>query len=199
MLLDIVILPSLDVCKVLTKKVLLASRGVRIKYIVDNVNLFHHLSLFHVKIKPVTLHRVISEVKQTIKKYRPITINSLRPVTVRKSVWYLLSGRQQLMLLNRDLVKRCSPLRSGCIEWSSSRKPNKQELKNIKLYGTKWCVGSSFRPHFTLAKCLNKQDASKVVKELGIINFSFMGSTIALCQINLDGQVTKILKRFRLR
>ena len=134
---------------------------------------------------------------EAAEEYKPCKISAIAVKARTRSVWALLSSRSKLKVINQMLLKYCAPLRSGNIPWTSIRKPTKGELKKIRLYGTKWCVGSTFIPHFTLARCKNKKEASLLAKHIGKMKFNFIGSTVAICEINLDGQVTRIVKRFR--
>jgi len=197
MLLDIVILPPAHVGRILTRATKKACAGLQIIYIVDDMHLYHHLSLFHMRARPSEMPQLIAQIRKTLTSFKPIMITSKRAAPFGRGIEYHLSGREKLKGINQKIVKTCAPLRTGMMPWTSTHEPTQSQLNKRKRYGTQLNIGSSFKPHFTLAKCKEKDDALKVIKRIGKLNFRFMTSTIGLCEVNYNHQVTKILKKFK--
>ncbi|MBI5733343.1 MAG: hypothetical protein HY973_00135 [Candidatus Kerfeldbacteria bacterium] len=198
MLLDIVILPPNRIRKLVGQAVVKSVGDFKYRYIIDNKHLIPHLSLFHININKRKLAALVAVVKKNISNYQPVEISTKNILVDGNGVFILLSNRKSLINLNRKMVRYCYPLRDGMIPWMSKRLPNKLEKFNRKTYGTYYNIGKAFQPHFTVVKLKFDTDAKIVGEEMKNIHFSFMGNTIAICQINDYSQVTKVLKTFKL-
>ena len=71
MLYDIVIVPPKNLRHKIGQRVLSVTRGKPATFVVDNIRLIPHLSLFHVRTSKTQLAKLFHVVEQIIKKYEP--------------------------------------------------------------------------------------------------------------------------------
>jgi hypothetical protein len=200
MLLDIVILPSQSLRENIGRKIRQATRNMPAAYVVDNRNMIYHSSLFHIRISKQRMPRLIEIVKRISKKYGSTLINSKGlELYEKKGIGIKLSNNQQLKKLSQEIIVSCYRLRSGMMPWNPKRAPNKTELRLRKKYGTQHNVEGRLQPHFTIAEFLNGADAQYVWEKLKSLRFSFVGNTVAICEVNRWHQVTRIIKKFKLK
>ena len=174
--------------------------GVPCVYVVDNKKLIPHLSLFHINTSSGNINELTGRVKEVISKYKPIKIRSIefRKSPNSSSLWFRLSGKRNLKKLHEEMVISCNDLRTGEMPWNPKRKPTRQEKENRKKYGVQH-VFQRFNPHLTMAKLTDGRHAKKIILEMKNVKFSFLVNEIAITEVNNWLQVTKIIKRFRLK
>ncbi len=198
MLLDIVILPPNKIRNLVARAVVKSVGDFKYGYIIDNKKLIPHISFFHININKRKLPVLFNIVKTNVNDYKPVKLFSKNVLVQGRGVWIFLSNHESLIDFNHKMVKYCSPLRDGVIPWMSKRLPNKLEKFNRQKYGTHYNIGKAFRPHFTMVKLRLASEARAVGKEMKTVKFSFLADTVAICQVNNYGQVTKVLKTFKL-
>lgn len=198
MLIDIVILPPNKIRNLVSRATIKALGDYDYQYLIDNKKLIPHVSLFHINIKKNKLDKIYNLIEDSAKIYTPKKIFFADIITHGNGVWVYLSNNESLKKLNKRLVKYCAPLRDGFIPWIPKRAPDKLQKNNRLKYGTHYCIGKGFAPHFTMVKLKNEADTKIVYKKMKIKDFNFMGDTVAVCQINKYCQVTKVLKTFKL-
>lgn len=202
MLLDIVILPPDNVRKKVAKALKRAIAGVKHEYVIDNRRLIPHLSLLHLRVERRNFFRLAEAVQEVVSKYKPFKIRSTRtlPYPGHDRVSNLLFQKTPAMKkLNQEIVLECNGFRSGPLFWwYRKHKFGTREKKYIQKYGSYWSVEKNFNPHFTLARTLSAEGNRLVIKRFRKFKMSFIADTIALCRINTNGQVTKILKTFKM-
>lgn len=195
---DIVILPPPKLRHRIGQQVRIVTRGKPATFIVDNIKLIPHLSLFHIRTSKTQLAKISNMVEQIIKIY---TAQKIQTTNVRVgssgTVVLFLSKPKQLKKLHRELVSKCKIFRTGQMPWTNKQQPNKTEALYRRRYGTQHVL-KFFNPHLTLAK-LNIKNPKVIAQKLNKIRFSFMGNIVAICQVNYWHQVTKIIYAFRLK
>ena len=198
MLVDIVILPPNKIRNLVGQAIVKSVGNFKYVYIIDNKRLIPHISFFHINIDKRKLPIIFNIVKTHIKNYKPVKISSKNIFIDGNGIWISFANHKSLINFNRKMVKYCAPLRDGMIPWIPKRLPTKLQKYNREKYGTHYCIGKGFVPHFTMVKLKNDVVAEVVGQRMKNIKFSFLSSTIAVCQINKYGQVTKVLKTFKL-
>ena len=157
------------------------------------------MSLFHIRTSSTRFRELIKIVKDVIKSYHPIKISSEGYALYEGVVAYRLSNSPAQRRLNQKIVSSCYRLRTGEMPWTSRLKPKAWENRNRLRYGTQHNIGKSFNPHFTMASFATPSVAKEFVKNTKPQKFSFLGDTIAICEVNVNHQVTKIFEIFKLK
>lgn len=199
MLLDIVILPPQELRQKIGRKMKDAMKGVSSVFFVDNKRLIPHLSLFHISTSPPRIKKLEKIVSNIVNKYRPLQISSTKFMAKGKNGGFELSNTTRLKKLNREMVAACYELRTGSMPWTSENNPTALQRRNRKKYGTQHNIGKAFRPHFTMFKLKDERHTNQIVAKMDKIKFSFIGDTIAICEVDFWHQVTRVLKTFKLR
>jgi 2'-5' RNA ligase len=201
MLIDIVILPPEKIRNLVGLKIRKATKGLGYYYIVDNTELIPHLSLFHLRIKK----RNIFDLEKTLKKI----LSGLSPFKVRSSKVYISRRNNKgigigfaltkiLTELNTKVVGLCNKHRDGDLfNWKKTGGLTLLDKKYIRKYGTRWSVEENFKPHLTLGRMRSQKSVLKAVFKFGQPKIDFIANTIAICTINHNGQVIKIIKTFK--
>lgn len=185
----------------LGKNNLKAVKGCPVHYVVDNLKLIPHLSLFHLRIANRKFEQIGPAVKEVIKNYHPFRLKSIKLVKYKKDLvlYYRLSKPAILSKLNNEIVKKCHKFRIGeLFVWYKKCQFSKIDRQYIHEYGSYWSVGKNFVPHLTMVKYKVPSDKAKIMWGIGDFKFDFIANTIAICEINKHGQVLKILKTFKL-
>lgn len=198
MLVDIVILPPSKIRNLVGRAIVKAVGNLKYVYLIDNKKLIPHISFFHINIHKRKLPAIFNIVKNSSASFRPVKIFSKGVLVDGQGVWFSLSNHKSLINFNQQMVKYGAPLRDGLIPWIPKHLPNSRQKYNRQKYGTHYCIGPGFNPHFTMVKLKQAAEAAIVADRLKPIKFSFWGKTIAVCQITKYGQVTKVLKTFKL-
>ncbi len=198
MLVDIVILPPNKIRNIVSRAIIKAVGDFQYVYMADNKNFIPHISFFHVNINKRKLPILLDKVEENLNNYHPTKIFYKNTLVDGKGIWFSLSSHKLLIKFNNLMIKVCAPLRDGLIPWIPKRAPTELEKFNRKTYGTHYCIGQGFKPHFTLVKLKSRLGAKVVYQRIKINKFSFKADTIAVCEINRYGQVTKVLKTFKL-
>ncbi len=199
MLLDIVILPPAKLRQRIGRAVLQATHGVACKFVIDNKKLTPHVSLFHIRTSKSRLPELSKAVAGALSHHKAFILSAQGvEVHAGDTVGVKLSNPQSFRQLHRAVVLKCYHLRTGVMPWTPVRPPTKLERYFHKRYGTQH-VFRLKTPHVTLVvRIENKADVQQVAKRLKkIMRFSFTTNEIAICEVNWNHQVTRILKRFR--
>jgi len=197
---DVVILPPPKIRERIGRAVRASSRGRRSVYLVDNRRLIPHVSIFHIRTSKIGIAKIASAIERLVRVYQPITIHS-RGISARSSrgMWLKLSNTKTLERLHGEVVGKCKTFKTGAMPWPHpERKPSKMEALYCKRYGSHHVL-KYFKPHFTLAKFITREDVDAAAKKLRKFQCAFIADTIALCRVDCHYQVTSILKTFRLR
>ncbi len=202
MLIDIVILPPKNIRSKVGKKIQAVAKDYPHRYIVDNVKLIPHLSLFHLRVSKPKLKKLGQAVGKIVGKYQPFRLKSVRIVKYEKDtvLHFRISKPAILSKLNREITEKCRKFRDGeLFAWYKNHPFPKQDRPYIKKYGSYWSTGKNFDPHLTMVKYKSPSDGPKMIKKMGKFGFNFLADTVALCEINKHGQVYKVLKQFKLK
>ena len=197
MLLDIVILPPLSVASLVADKVKKASLGYRAEFLVDNKRLWHHVSLFHVVVARNRLPLVLRLVNSFAANLPKVILKSKGVVRESRSLWLEFTYPRVLIKYKNQVIQALAPLRQGTMPYTSDRPLTPLRKMYRECYGVYYNIGRFFHPHFTLAKYASKREAEEILRKLRIPTISFSVSILAVAQVNDYGQVTRILKRFR--
>jgi len=141
----------------------------------------------------------VSAIERLVRIYQPTAIRS-RGISARSSrgMWLKLSNTKTLERLHGEVVGKCKTFKTGAMPWPHpERKPSKMEALYCKRYGSHHVL-KYFKPHFTLAKFITREDVDAAAKKLRKFQCAFIADTIALCRVDRRYQVTSILKTFRL-
>ncbi len=198
MLLDIVILPPIRLRNRLGRLIRQAVNGYPNILVVDNKKLIPHISLFHLKVSPRDLPKIFKTIDQISKNYYSFKISSRGLRVNGQNIALRLSGPAILKKLHHEVLLKCYRLRSGTMPWTAKRKPTALERTYRKKYGSKHIL-KLFAPHLTLAALKNDPDANLVSQKIKKIKFNFTADTLAIGQVNFWHQVTRILKKFKLK
>lgn len=199
MVIDIVILPPLAASKQLSRSISQATKGVPLKFVVDGKKLHYHMSLYHIRLENNSFLKLVSLVKQMAEQYKSFQVKS-------KGFYFKPSGGFGLGFsknkvwekMQKEIVRSCKYLRSGPIPWTLSRDPSKEEQKSRELYGSSYLYPLT-KPHFTIGKLRNPDNAEFLRKNLRFLRLIFCATTVGICLVDKDYQVTKVLKEFKLK
>lgn len=198
MLLDIVILPPKALREKIGKKLRKAVSGLEVDYLVDNVELIPHLTLFHLKTDSGGYKNTAAFVKRLVSSNKRFYVRGGRFESPKNGyLWYRFALSPRLLALQAEVRNHCLILRTGVLPVRSSKKLDPLARRLRRKYGTQYLFERS-APHFTMAQMRSSSDARKVIARMpkGMINFK--AEKLAIAEINLNGQVTKILKTFKL-
>lgn len=201
MLIDIVILPPKSVRSKVGKKIQSVTKGFSYLYVVDNVRLIPHLSLFHLRISKFKLRKLEQVVDQIVRKYKPFLLRSTGFVNYNKDtvLHFKISKPAVLSKLNREIIGKCRTLRNGeLFFWYKNYPFSKPDRTYVKKYGSYWDTGKNFDPHLTMVRYKVYSDGPKIAERMKKFSFKFLADTVALCEINKNGQVIKVLKEIKL-
>jgi ssDNA-binding Zn-finger/Zn-ribbon topoisomerase 1 len=99
-----------------------------------------------------------------------------------------------------EITEKCRKFRKGeLFPWYKNYPFSKLDKSYIKKYGSYWSVGKNFDPHLTMVKYKVPADGPKMIKKMGRFGFKFLADTVAVCEINKNGQVIKVIKKFKLK
>ena len=197
MLIDIVILLP----KNLRRKI-----GIKMKkemghfpnfFVVDNIKLIPHLSLWHMKTSKNGINKVAQELKQVTKGQRPIRISSSKFHTTEKyrgCIEFSVKKNGDLVILRQKVFQKINSYKTGIMPSFASFlkiKYSKEKLREIKKYGRPL----GFGPHFTMGWLKNEKDIAGVARKMQKVKFSFLVNEIYICEIDKWWQVKKIIKK----
>lgn len=198
---DIVILPPSNVRDAVGRAVGRTTRGREVVFAVDNRTLTPHLSLFHIRTSNSGIREVAATVAKVLTKYRAPLLRSrgiaLPPGTSTLSL--RLTKPAALERLHHELVSKCRGFRTGQMPWTNrTRLPTRTERLYRDRYGTQHVL-RFFAPHLTLAKFADPQQALTAAREMRQLRSSFVGDTVAICEVDFWHQVTSVGPQFVLR
>ena len=197
MLLDIVILPPAAVRKSVAMAAKKYATGFKPVFVVDNKKLIPHVSLFHLKMNKNKLPKLEKMVKKIISGYTPFLIKSSKVSAYNRAIWFYLKKDDRLRVLHRQIFIQCSLLRDGQISEIKKTMPILFK-KYIVKYGS-YYVEKNFLPHFSLVQFHNNNEAMLAMdKGIKSKKIKFVSDAIAICEIDKNGQVTKVLKQFKM-
>ena len=180
MLLDIVILPSAGLRQKLAKRIKREMIGYPIVFVVDNLKLIPHLSLWHIKTSENRINEMTQELRKIVKNQKPIKISSPGCIASRKEIGiveFMVIDNKSLISLQQRVFKRIYPFKAGMMPFGLWIK---KESEQAKKYGRPL----DFKPHFTMGLLKNGRDALRVVKAMEKEKFNFFAKEIYLCKIN---------------
>ena len=199
MLIDIIILPPQNIRKEIGRKVKKEIGNFPNYFVVDNVKLIPHLSLWHMKISKQRVNDIAEKLKQIIKKQRPIKISSSGFHASEKfkgCVEFIVEKNKDLIKLQKEVFQNIYSYKSGIMPSFASflgiiRSEEKQQ--QINKYGR----SLGFGPHFTLVWLKDEKDIAEVAMKMGEVKFSFLAKEIYICEIDKWWQVKKIIKKIK--
>ena len=147
-------------------------------FVVDNRKLFPHITLFCLEIKRRDLNTLTKVAGERLPKQKKLKLLIPRHA-VYKDSWEGLKIKNNVGL---------SALRKNWFKGLVSF--DKYPQRKLKL---------SFSPHITLTKFKNKGHSRLAIKGSKILIKKFRADTIAMCLNNRFSQVTKIIKKFKLK
>ncbi len=199
MLIDIIILPPQNIRKEIGRKVKKEIGNFPNYFVVDNVKLIPHLSLWHMKISKQRVNDIAEKLKQIIKKQRPIKVSSSGFHASEKfkgCVEFIVEKNKDLIKLQKEVFQNIYSYKSGIMPSFASflgiiRSEEKQQ--QINKYGR----SLGFGPHFTLGWLKDEKDIAEVAMKMGEVKFSFLAKEIYICEIDKWWQVKKIIKKIK--
>lgn len=198
MLLDIVILPPKKVRQKLGKKIIQATKGVSTALVVDNKKFIPHLSLFHIRTSRQKLEKELTtQLRELVKKVKPFMLHSTGMDIAGNWFGIRMANLSKLKKLHLDVLGKSYGLRTGKMP-STSKTLLKIEKEYRKKYGSRHIL-KLFRPHITLARFRNTDDIATVATKMSNLKIKFPADTIAITEVNFWYQVTRIIKKFKLR
>ncbi len=196
MLIDIVILPPENLRRKIGAKMKKEMGSLPNYFIVDNIKLIPHLSLWHIETSKERINDIAQELKQITKKQGPVKINSLKFHALDKfkgCVDFSVKNNNDLNSLREKVFKKVYPYKTGMMpKFASFLGPyTRKQLKEVKKYGR--TLG--FAPHFTMGWLKKEKDTASVVKKMQKVKFSFLAKEIYICEVDSWWQVKKIIKK----
>lgn len=195
MLLDIVILPPVKLRRKIGRKIKKEVGAYPHIFVVDNVKLMPHLSLWHIRTSKNKINELTKELKEIVKNQKPIKISSAGFTILKKPKGcsqFEISNSKALSSLQQKVFKKTYPFKTGMMPqieiwglWTG------EQLKQARKYSRPLWFG----PHFTAGILKNTGDALKVVKAMKKVKFNFVAKEIYICEINKWWQVIRIIKR----
>lgn len=106
---------------------------------------------------------------------------------------------QEHIDIQMKFIEKINPLREGLVPsvLETLLDIPEEEKRNIKLYGYP-AVGERFRPHVTITRAKNPDDARKMLNFLGELKYSFEAKSIILGYSGEHGTVQRIEDEFPL-
>ncbi len=197
MLIDIVILPPKKISKLIGDKIKKEIGNHPNYFVVDNVKLFSHLSLWHMKISKKGINIIVKKLKQITKGQKQIKISSSGFRALKKypgCVEFEVKNNKDLTHLQHNIFQNIYSYKSGVMPGFASFLKivySGKKLQEIKNYGRS--IG--FAPHFTVGWLKNIKDIPVVVKKMREMKFSFFAKEIYICEIDKWWQVKKIINK----
>lgn len=197
MLIDIVILPPQKIRKMIGKKIKKEIGGFPNFFVVDNIKLFPHLSLWHMKISRRGINNIAKKLKQIAKWQKQIKISSLGFHALEKykgCLEFTVKENKDLIQLQHKVFQNIYSYKSGVMPQFASFLGitySREKLREIKKYGR----ALGFEPHLTMGWLKNEKDVEEVVKKMREMKFSFSAKEIYICEINKWWQVKKIIRK----
>ncbi|MFH1112038.1 MAG: hypothetical protein V1712_03130 [Patescibacteria group bacterium] len=196
MLLDIVILPSAKLRKRLGNIALKANRICKSSCLVDNRKLIPHCSLFHINTSAARIPKLYKIVRQLATLYSAVQLKA-KGCYMSEEKWldFPLIGYGSLKKFRTNIIMSCATMCTGMMPPWGHRSLTNQE----KLMRAKYGVSNNpyiYRPHITIGR-FNPKCIGLVNKYLQKIKFSFKANNIAICQVNKNWQVTRMIKQFK--
>lgn len=197
--LNLVILPdkksnkiSIDLSKKLSEK-------FKTFFILDGVELYPHISLYHV-LFPIKNHgKIVEKIKSLAENTKPFNI-SLNRVTFEnfsKVLHWKCELTPELASLHKRLIEDINPLREGVYE-NYLKDCTEEEKKNIEKYGYIHAL-ELYDPHITITRFDDREEIKSVLTQLPpSIERMFDVSKIHLGKLGDHGTVTEILEEFPL-
>lgn len=202
MLLDIVILPPKSLREKIGKEIVRATYGLAKDYVTDNKKYIPHLSLFHLKTDNRGLGKVFAFVSKFVFGQRSFKVKNGRFGSPNGTgyLWYSFDLSPQLRKAQEVVRDYCGPLRTGVLPIRPLRPLSDFEKELRRKYGTSYLFerpGST--PHFSMTQLKSGEHARLVISKMRQQKINFLADTLAVGAVDMNGQVTKILKTFKLK
>lgn len=197
MLIDIVILPPENIRKKIGKKIKKEIGNFSNFFVVDNIKLFPHLSLWHMRISKIEVNNIAKKLKQIAKGQKQIKISSSGFHTLDKykgCIEFGVKRNKSLIQLQHKIFQNIYSYKLGIMPQFASFLGiiyPKEKLQEIKKYGR----SLGFTPHFTMGWLKNEENLAEVIRKMREIKFSFLAKEIYICEIDKWWQVKKIIKK----
>ncbi|MBI4085733.1 MAG: hypothetical protein HY433_00590 [Candidatus Liptonbacteria bacterium] len=153
-----------------------------------------HISLYHIAVKPKNFDSFVSEVKRTIKEFKPGNLQT----TIIEPTLLMFDKPKWIKTLHITIIKNTLKYydRDYGTEdfWSLSylpQKTRKARVRFIKKYGTP-AMGSNFRPHVTLTSFKGKTPELKIRKAK---LFRFKPRYLYVCELGPSHSCQRIVKK----
>ncbi len=197
MLIDIVILPPKNLRKKIGIKMNKEIGHLPNFFVVDNMKLIPHLSLWHMKTSKKVVDKIAQELKQVIEGQKSIKISSSEFHAIEKykgCLEFSVKKNKDLVVFRQKVFQKTYIYKTGTMPQFASFlriKYSKEKLKEIKKYGR----SLGFGPHFTMGWLKNEKDIARVVKKMRKVKFSFLAKEVYICEIYKWWQVKKIIQK----
>lgn len=197
MLIDIVILPPKDIRRKIGTKIKKEIENLPNFFVVDNIKLIPHLSLWHMKTSENKINKIARELEEIIKEQKFIKVTSSKFDTSEKYKGYLgfsIKKNKDLITLREKVVQKIYLYKTGIMPGFATFlgiKDSKEKLREIKIYGR----ALGFDPHFTMGWLKDKKDVLKVIKRMKKVEFNFLAKEIYICEVDKWWQVKRIIKK----
>ena len=196
MLLDIVILPPNSLRKKIGARIKKEVGKLPNSFVVDNVKLIPHLSLWHLDTSRRELNSLAKDLREIATVQKPVKISSAG-FHVGKRYKHLVNfevkGTEVLEALRKRVFQKAYPHKVDIMphflptfgKWTG------QSLREAKKYGKPL----RFSPHFTMGWLRNEDDASGIVQKMKNVRFNFLAKEMYICEINNWWQVRRIIRK----
>ncbi len=195
MLLDVVILPPAGLREKIGRRMRKETAGCPAEFVVDNVKLIPHLSLWHLNTAGGRINKIAEELEKIAEDLRPFTVNvaDFHASQVKRgmTVGFSVARTRSLVSLQRKVFERIHPLRTGTMPLLTFKTWTAKDLREFGKYGRP----TGFSPHFSMGYLKNPRDALEVRERTKGVGFSFIAKEMYLCRVNKRWQVDKIIKK----
>jgi len=199
MLIDIAILPPQNTRKEIGRKVNKEIGDFPNYFVVDNIKLIPHLSLWHMKISKQEVNNIAERLKQIIKKQKQIEISSSGFHASEKfkgCLEFKVKKDKDLIELQQKVFKNIYSYKSGIMPSFAASLGfinSEEKQQQIEKYGR----SLGFSPHFTIGWLKDEKDIAEVAKKMREMKFGFFAKEIYICEIDKWWQVKKIIKKIK--
>ncbi len=200
--LDVVLLPPKKLSRKIGNLVRAVGRKVPLKVAVDDRKLLPHVSLLHIEANQSGVRRIASNLGIFVRHQAKLKLEftGFRMAGGVFGDFFMAGIRKspKIYSIHKNVVEEISPLRS-----SVSHLPPKNPNELHKVYFKKYGVGNIlkfFDPHITMGSLKNLKDSKSVLQFLSKTKFkTFTADRVALTKVDVNHQVTKIIKEFKLK
>lgn len=196
--LNIAILPDEEVSMQaieLSKKL---AKKLSTTYVLNPPNLYPHITIYqaHYPNKNIeALKEVLNKVAAETDRL-PVEMNGIK-ISHGTFVFWNCVKTKALFELQARTIRLADPLRNDLVIPQLKDRTNLTpgDEYDIKTYGS-LLIGERYKPHFTLTRLVNPEDADKVKEIIGEGKRAiFVPSSLVLGHLGADGTITRIIEK----